>query len=239
VKEENPTTKIRVYEAPWLAGMRAARANLLPGLILQGIMISLVFGFYFVPATFRVFDLLAQWKEQWGYAYSAISAIIAGAVIPEALRILLFQRGRITRRNAGNFLFAASFWGISGMEVDLFYRLQATWFGSEATFGVVVRKVLVDQFLYCPFLASPKTAFLYDWKQTGFSIARLRGFFTLDFYRRAVVPTLFATWGVWIPVVAALYSLPSHLQIPLFALALSLWVILFTWMSEQRAEAPA
>ena len=100
-------------------------------------MISLVFGFYFVPATFRVFDLLAQWKEQWGYAYSAISAIIAGAVIPEALRILLFQRGRITRRNAGNFLFAASFWGISGMEVDLFYRLQATWFGSEATFGVI------------------------------------------------------------------------------------------------------
>jgi hypothetical protein len=37
--------------------------------------------------------------------------------------------------------------------------------------------------------------------------------------------------------VAALYSLPSLLQIPLFSLALSLWVMLFTWMSEQRTGA--
>jgi hypothetical protein len=48
------------------------------------------------------------------------------------------------------------------------------------------------------------------------------------------VPTLFATWGVWIPVVTILYSLPSLLQIPLFGLALSMWVILYTWMSEQQ-----
>lgn len=56
----------------------------------------------------------------------------------------------------------------------------------------------------------------------------------MNFYRDAVVPTLFATWGVWIPIVAALYSLPTLLQIPLFSLALTLWVMLFTWMSEQR-----
>jgi len=30
-----------------------------------------------------------------------------------------------------------------------------------------------------------------------------------------------------------LYSLPSMVQIPLFGLALSLWVMLYTWMSEQ------
>ena len=41
---------------------------------------------------------------------------------------------------------------------------------------------------------------------------------------------------MWIPVVAILYSLPSLLQIPLFGLALSLWVILYTWMSEQRVR---
>jgi uncharacterized membrane protein len=239
VREENPSLRNRVYEAPWLAGIRAARANLLPGLILQGVMILLVVGYYFVPATHGIFDLLAMWKEKWGYAYSAISAMIAGAVIPEALRVFLFQRGKSTRRNAGNFLFAAVFWGVCGMQVDLFYRLQAIWFGSEATPGVVILKVLVDQFLYCPIIAGPQTAFLYDWKQTGFAMGRLREFFTFDFYRRAVVPTLFATWGVWIPVVAALYSLPSLLQIPLFALALSLWVILFTWMSEQRAKETA
>ena len=51
---------------------------------------------------------------------------------------------------------------------------------------------------------------------------------------RARSSTLFATWGVWIPVVTILYSLPALLQIPLFGLALSMWVMLYTWMSEQR-----
>jgi hypothetical protein len=51
-----------------------------------------------------------------------------------------------------------------------------------------------------------------------------------------VVPTLFATWGLWIPIVTILYSLPSLLQIPLFGLALSMWVLLYTWMSERRAD---
>lgn len=59
-------------------------------------------------------------------------------------------------------------------------------------------------------------------------------YFTMRYYLNVVVPTLFATWGVWIPVVTILYSLPSLLQIPLFGLALSLWVMLYTWMSERR-----
>ena len=44
---------------------------------------------------------------------------------------------------------------------------------------------------------------------------------------------------MWISVVAVLYSLPSTLQIPVFSLALSLWVMLLTWMSERRNESPA
>jgi len=31
-----------------------------------------------------------------------------------------------------------------------------------------------------------------------------------------------------------IYSLPSLLQIPIFTLALTFWVILFTWISRQR-----
>lgn len=223
------------YEAPWLAGLRAVRANLLPGLVVQGIMFALVLGYYLIPSTREPLDHLATLKEQWGYFYSSVSAILAGAVIPEILRIVVFQRGRPARRNIGNFLFAACYWGLSGMQVDWFYRMQGEWFGTAVEFGTVLKKVLVDQFLYCPLIAAPQAAFLYDWKQLGFSRRHLRGFFTADFYRRSVMPTLFATWGVWIPIVAALYSLPSLLQIPLFSLALSLWVILFTWMSEQRS----
>jgi hypothetical protein len=58
----------------------------------------------------------------------------------------------------------------------------------------------------------------------------------LKYYREVIVPILFATWGVWIPLVAILYSLPSLLQIPLFGLALAMWVMLYTWLSEQRSQ---
>lgn len=221
-------------EAPWHAGLRAARANLVPGLAVQVFMVATVLAYFYLPAARGVFDLLAEWKGRWGYAYSAVSAILAGAVVPEALRILVFQGGRPTRRNLGNFLFAAAFWGYSGMQVDFFYRMQAVWFGSGADFATVAKKVLVDQLLYCPILAAPQAVILYDWRAHGFRLASLPRLFTRDFYLRAILPTLFANWGVWIPIVAALYSLPGLLQIPLFALALSLWVVLFTWISEQR-----
>ena len=222
-------------EAPWHAGLRAARANLVPGLVVQAFMITTVLAYFYAPSTREIFDTLAAWKLKWGYAYSSVTAIIAGAIVPELLRIVVFQRGRPTRRNLGNLLFATVFWGYSGMQVDFFYRMQAVWFGSGAEFTTVLKKVLVDQLLYCSLLAAPQSVILYDWRAKGFRLASLRGFFTRDFYMRAILPTLFANWGVWIPIVAALYSLPGLLQIPLFAFALTLWVMLFTWMSEQRA----
>jgi len=125
-----------------------------------------------------------------------------------------------------------------GIAVDALYRVQAVWFGADATFPVVVKKVLVDQFVYNPLFAAPCTAMLYDWKNRGYGFHGFGDFFTTRYYRNVVVPTLFATWGVWIPIVSILYSLPSLLQIPLFGLALSMWVMLYTWMSERRVDPP-
>jgi len=223
-------------EAPWRAGLRAARANLLPGFLVQAAMVGTVLAYYFLPASRPVFDALAEAKGRWGYAYSALSGVLAGAVAPELLRILVFQRGRATRRNLGNLIFATAFWGWSGMQVDFLYRMQATWFGDGAEAATVVKKVLVDMLLYCPLIAAPMAVILYDWREAGFRRSALPGFFTPGFYRRSILPALIANWGVWLPIVVALYSLPGLLQIPLYALALSLWVILFTWMSDQRTR---
>jgi hypothetical protein len=216
--------------------LRAARANILPGLIVQGVMLGLLLAYWFYPPTTSLLNRLAAVKEQWGFGYSAVSAIIAGALIPELLRIVVFQHGKPSRSNFRNLWFTIPFWCFMGTVVDALYRMQAVWFGTEVVFPVVVKKVLVDQFIYNPLFAAPFTAALYDWKNRGYGRNDLAGFFTAGYYRDAVVPTLFATWGVWIPVVTILYSLPSLLQIPLFGLALSMWVMLYTWMSERRAE---
>ncbi len=224
-------------DAPWVAGLRAARANLVPGLLVQAAMLSILLGYWFYPPTREWLDHLAVLKARWGYGYSAVASIIAGALIPELMRVLVFQRGRVQRENFTNLIFTVPFWCGMGLAVDLLYRQQVVWFGDEATFRVIWKKVLVDQFGYNPLFAAPVIAWLYDWKNSGYRFAGTSRFFTVTYYREIVVPTLFATWGVWIPIVTILYSLPSLLQIPLFALALSLWVMLYTWMSEARATA--
>ena len=223
-------------DPPWAAGLRAARANLVPGLLVQAMMLALLLAYYFYPPTHDWLDRLAALKARWGYGYSAVASIIAGAVIPETMRIFVFQNASVRRSNVRNLLFTMPFWCFMGVVVDYFYRQQAVWFGAEATFQVVWKKVLVDQFLYNPLFAAPVTAWLYDWKNSSFRMAGTARFFTGAYYQETVIATLFATWGVWIPIVSILYSLPSLLQIPLFALALSLWVMLYTWMSENRAK---
>jgi len=221
-------------EAPWLAGLRATRANLIPGLILQALMLALLLGYHFHPATTAWLDRLADVKLRWGFGYSALSAIIAGALVPELMRVLVFQKGRARRENFANLLFTIPFWCGMGMLVDVFYRTQALVFGAEPTFQVVVVKVLCDQLLYSPFVATPLTCWLYDWKLAGYRFDGARRWFSAAYARDVMLPVIFANWGVWIPVVAILYSLPGTLQIPLFGLALSLWVMLLTWMSERR-----
>jgi hypothetical protein len=223
-------------EAPWLAGLRAARANIVPGLVVQGVMLTLLLAYHFHPHTTALLNRLAAVKEHWGYGYSALSAIIAGAFIPELLRVVFFQKGGFHRTNAANLLFTIPFWCMMGVIVDGFYRAQALWFGNEQSFPVVLKKVIVDQLAYNPLFAAPVTAILYDWKNRGYSLAGFANYLTPTYYRDVVVPTIFANWGVWIPVVSILYSLPLPLQIPLFGLALSLWVMLFTWMSEKRVS---
>lgn len=225
-------------ELPWLAGLRAARANLLPGLLVQALMLGLLLAYYFYPPTRGLLNDLAALKARWSYGYSAAASLVAGALIPELLRIAVFQKWKPCRENFSNLVFTVPFWCVMGVTVDFFYRSQAGWFGAEASFAVVAKKVLVDQFIYSPLFAAPVTAWLYDWKNQGFPTRGLGGFFTLRYYLEIILPATFAGWGLWIPIVTIIYSLPSLLQIPLFALALSLWVILYTWMSEQRSRPP-
>ncbi len=224
-------------EAPWMAGIRAAKANFLPGLILQAIMLALLLGYYFYPPTTLWLDRLADLKQRWGFAYSAVASVIAGAIIPEIMRILVFQKGRALRSNFANLLFTIPFWCVMGLMVDVLYRTQAMVFGSEVSLSVVATKVFFDQFFYTPFISAPLTCWLYDWKHAGYRLEGFRRYPTTAYARDVIVPVVFANWGVWIPVVSILYSLPSLLQIPLFALALSLWVMLYTWISEHRSNA--
>jgi len=226
-----------------MLGWEAARANAKPALIIQALMLALALAYYFNPAVAEVLRNLAEYKRAHGLIFVIAASIIAGAVIPEIFLILFFQRGRPQRVNLRNLAFTIPVWGFDGSLVDLLYRTEANWLGDAATLPVVLGKICLDQFGYNVFFAAPFGVLTYEWKNSGISNRPVRDLFTWRHYRDKILPTLLATWAVWIPLMAIIYSLPLALQFPMFALALSFWVLLLTYMTNRfagkvEADAP-
>ena len=228
---------------PFTLGWEAARANAIPALIIQAFMLALLLAYYTDHTASAALCQLAEFKRTHGLLFVIIASITAGALIPELFLILFFQRGRPGLRNLRNLLFTVPVWGFDGTLVDLLYRSEAAWFGDVVTLPVVAAKICVDQFGYNPFFAAPFGVLTYEWKNNGISLAPLRQLFTSAHYRDKILPTLLATWAVWIPLMAIIYSLPLALQFPLFGLALSFWVLLLTYITNRfagkiKADAP-
>jgi len=216
-------------------GWEAARANALPGFILQAMMLALLVAYYSSPAVASMLNRVAEYKREHALAFVVFAAIAAGALLPELFVILFFQKGEVHAQNFRNLAFTIPTWAIDGILVDLMYRNMATWFGDVVTLPVVLAKICVDQFGYNPFIAAPGEVLVYEWKNTRISWESMRRAFTWQHYRDKIVPTLLATWVVWIPLMAIIYSLPAALQFPLFSLALTFWVLLLTYMTNKFA----
>jgi hypothetical protein len=224
-------------------GWEAAKANAVPAFLLQGAMLAILISYYLSPACADFLNRLAHYKEEHGLVFVVAAAILAGAVVPELFVIVFFQRGRPRSQNLRNLAFTIPTWGVDGILVDLMYRMNAVWFGDVVTVPVVIAKILVDQLGYNPFFAAPCEVLVYEWKNEGFSWRSVRRALTWAHYKDKIVPTLLATWAVWGPLMAIIYSLPYALQFPLFSIALTFWVLLLTYMTNRfagkiEADAP-
>ncbi|MFA7234120.1 MAG: hypothetical protein WC076_08410 [Terrimicrobiaceae bacterium] len=210
----------------------AAKANLLPGLLLQCLML-VFFSLYIAHEGTRHFlGEVARVKQEAGYAFSFFSYVVAAAFLPEILRIAFFQSGKAASRNLRLFLTAAPLWGIMGMTVDLLYRLQALWFGTGHDWPTLLAKVFVDQFLFSPFLSAPLAVGWFLLRDEGFRRAAWGKIFRADFVFENVFPVVVAGWCVWIPGVILVYSMPPLLQVPVAVLIQVFWVLIFTTMEE-------
>src|SRR5256714_6312714 len=234
---------MRHSRTPLMIGWDAARANAKPALIIQAIMLALAIAFYTNANVAEALRRLADFKREQGLIFIIVASVLAGAVIPEIFLVLFFQRGRLQKGNLRNLAFTIPVWAFDGSLVDLLYRSEAHWLGDVATAPVVLGKILIDQFGYNIFFAAPFGVLTYEWKNNGISMCPVRDLFTWSHYRDKIIPTLVATWAVWIPLMAIIYSLPLALQFPLFGLALSFWVLLLTYMTNRfagkvKADAP-
>jgi hypothetical protein len=215
---------------------RSLRLNLVPGLLLQGVMIALAGAYFWNPWARNALLNLGLLKEHWGLLFSFVGTSAASTFLPEALRHLLPKSARPAHEPtlSSRLLFAIPFWGIIGMQVDLFYRLQFMMFGPSDHLSVIVTKVIVDAFLYCPLLAIPEAVCVFLWRDHEFTHRGFQGWTPLRFYALKIFPVLITNWMVWIPVVSVIYSLPSALGIPLFIIAQAFWVMVFTTLSSRR-----
>lgn len=216
----------------------AVRANLLPGILLQGLMAAFLFAYFTHEGTRRFLSVVANVKQEAGLAFAFFSYVVAAAVLPELLRIVFFQSGRPTRANLHSFLAAAPAWGLMGVVVDIFYRYQAAWFGDQATLASVVPKVIVDQFLFSPFFSNPVMIGYFTLCAAGFRRTAWKQVFRTGFFVEKVVPVMVAGWMIWIPGVSVVYSMPQLLQIPVAVIIQCFWVLVFTTIGERLAPKP-
>lgn len=210
----------------------ALRKNLVPGFVLQ-CFAALVMAIYFlVPAAQPVYEIFGQLKQSYGFIYSFIATALVGGLVPFLYLLLNGQLNNVKSVSAVA-VFYLLFWGIKGMEVDLFYRYQAQWFGTGNDFATLVIKVAVDQFIYSAFWAAPSITLSYLWMEQGFNFTLWKKSLDKQFFTRTIPTVILSNWMVWIPAVSIVYAMPSQLQIPLFNLVLCFWVLLLAILNKR------
>lgn len=217
-------------------GFRAARANLLPGLLLQALMLCFLAAYLLHDGTQAFLTRVGELRQELSYGFSLATYIVSGALFPELLRIVFFQKGRPSFGNVWNLLTAAPLWAGLGMLVDFFYRCQNDWFGTGNSWHIIAAKVLVDQFIYSPFLANPITAAYLAFRASGLNAQTAREVFSWNFVLEKMLPTQIAGWGVWIPGVCLVYFMPPLLQLPTAVLIQCFWVLLLTTLHERGSS---
>ena len=216
-------------------GLRAARANLLPGLLLQALMLCFLAAYLLHDGTHAFLTRVGEVRQEMSYGFSLATYIVSGALFPELLRIVFFQKGHLLRANLWNFFTAAPLWAGLGMLVDFFYRCQNEWFGTGNAWQIIAAKVLVDQFLYSPFLANPIASAYLAFRASGLNAATAREVFSWNFVVEKMLPTQIAGWAVWIPGVCLVYFMPPLLQLPTAVLIHCFWVLLLTSLHERES----
>ena len=217
------------------SGLRGARANLVPGLVLQAFALTLVLGYYFAPGVAEALKDFEEFRFRVGIPYSVASTAFFGGLIP-----WLYIKANPATRNRYNVkqgVGLLAFWAYKGLELHLLYTGLAALFGHDNSLATIAKKVVFDQTLYGPLLAAPGMWLAYKWVEGHLAVSpviasvRQPGWFL-----RELLPVIIANLGVWLPTVTIVYTLPTVLQLPLENLVLCFFTLVLAHMSLANAE---
>ena len=210
--------------SPWQIGVRSARANLIPGLVLQAVALVLVVAYY-RSATFNaLLDVFAGWQVEYGIGFSIVTRMVTNGLVPALFCAL--EPSLQMRHPWKSLVFLVLWWGFMGAATHLFYAFQAWLWGDHAGVGTVLLKTATDMLIYSPFLASPINAIAHLWQDLDFSASATVRQLGPGWYRRIVLPNQVPGWAFWAPCLLVLYTLPTPLQMPLAALLGCFWALM-------------
>jgi hypothetical protein len=216
-------------EAPWAAGLRGARANLLPGLALQLFALALVLAYFWHAPIHDALNRLSSWRSELGLTFAILSTGLFGGLLP-----FLYLRLTAARYTWPQGALITAFWAYKGLEIDLWYRVLARLVGEGNSPATVITKMVLDQFVYCPLIAIPLTTLAYAYAETHFNTrAVLADLRAPRWYARRVLPLLISNLGVWVPAVCIIYALPTPLQLPLQNIVLCFFTLLLAHLAKR------
>ncbi len=210
------------------------RQNRVPCLLLNVVVVALVWSYYRWPAVAGIWEMLGEFKTRWSFGFSLVSTIFAAVLMPFAVQAAmgtLPAEGRWKRLGL-----LMLFWGYRGMEIDLFYRLQAMLFGNGNDAATLITKVAVDQFIASPLWFVPTYVIALRWIDLGGSWSRTRASLDREFWTRTCPTVMITNWLVWIPALALVYSLPAALQFPLFSVVMCFFILVVTLLARGNAR---
>jgi hypothetical protein len=225
MEKNNPRYgKMAAGSTPWQIGVRAARANLVPGLVLQVVAATFVVAYYLSPGFHGLLQHVAGVQDRYGIVFSMLMRVVFNGIVPALFCALV--PGLHVRRPWAALMFGMFWWAFMGANTHILYYFQAWLWGSEASIPTVLAKTATDMLVYSPLYASPLVSIAHLWQDQNYSWRATRLQLGPGWYRRIVMPNQVPGWTFWTPGVLILYSLPTDLQMPMSCLLGCFWSLM-------------
>ncbi len=218
------SSRMATGSTPWQIGVRSARANFIPGLILQGIAALFVWAYYQSDAFNELLQQVVVIQEREGILFSMLTRMVFNGIVPAVFCWLV--PGLQVHRPWVAMLFGMAWWAFIGLTTHLFYALQAWLWGAEAGLTTILLKTATEMLLFSPIFAAPLISLAFFWQDQNYSFHATHLQLGPGWYRRIVMPNLIPGWAFWTPGVMILYSLPTALQMPMSSLLGCFWALM-------------
>ena len=200
-------------------GIAALKKFWKPFILLQAMAFLLVLAYYSSQRVQQACTYISDLKVEGGFVFAAITAAIAGGLVPELAKAIMLGDRAIDQKRMANITFAVLGFAGNGILTDLQYRWLGWVFGNDNHVATILKKIVVDQFVCTPGYSCPYWMLLYLWKNNRFDIVATLRRITPRWYVSRLLPLLIPNLCFWIPMVALIYAMPGTLQYCLYLCA--------------------